>query len=74
MADHFLVPTESALNPEGVNNAHSVHFNDPDLEKIIQKYNLKFNSAEELIEVCIVSIAATSHLLNSHQDIHSVFD
>lgn len=62
-------------NPEVTpSSSINVSFTDPDLEQIIQKYNLRLNGAEELIEVCIVSIAATSHLLSTQREIHSAFD
>ena len=67
MADTF---NNAATNPETT----SVTFSDPDLEQVIQKFNLRFSSAEELIEVCLVSMTATSHLLASQRDTHSTFD
>jgi len=56
------------LNPE------SVLFTDPELELLIQKNHLRFSSADELIEVCLVSIAATSHLIATHKEVHAAFD
>ncbi len=49
-------------NPES-SQALNVLFSDPELEKLFQMYNLKFKSSEELIEVCLVSLASTAHLL-----------
>ena len=65
---------EGVANPEYTSNSLNVLFTDPDLEQMMQKYNLKINGPEELIEVCIVSIAATSHLLESEREVHSAFD
>ena len=50
-------------NPE-ICQSLNVLFSDPELEQLLQKYNLKFNGTDELIEVCLVSIATTSHLLS----------
>ena len=49
-------------------------FSDPDLEQVMQKYNLRFTCAEELIEVCLVSMTATSDFLESQRDVHGTFD
>ena len=45
-----------------------------EIETIIYRYNLKFNKVEELIEVCLVSIAVTSHLIPKHRDVHYALD
>ena len=61
-----------AQNPESTTTR--VLFSDPDLEQVMQKYNLRFANAEELIEVCLVSITATSDFLESQREIHGNFD
>lgn len=40
----------------------------------MQKYNLKFAGVDELVEVCLVSMTATSDLLESQREVHSSFD
>lgn len=63
---------QTPANPE--QQSLQVRFSDPDLQQIMQKYNLRFSNAEELIEVCLVSMAATADLLESQRDTHSAFD
>lgn len=63
----------TANNPETVGAALS-SFSDPDLEQVILKYNLKFNSPVELFEVCLVCLAATAYMLEKNRDIHNSFD
>ena len=62
-----------AQNPE-TSVSTRVLFSDPDLEQVMQKYNLRFANAEELIEVCLVSITATADFLESQREIHGNFD
>lgn len=45
-----------------------------ELERMLAFNNLKFDNQEELIEVCLVSMTATWHLLQSNRDIHQEFD
>ena len=49
-------------------------FSDAELCQIIRNFNLTFGSVPELIEVCLVSITATSWLLPNHRDVSMQLD
>ena len=62
----------SANNPETTSAA--VNFSDPELEQIIMKYNMKFENPQELIEVCLVALAATAYMMEKNREMHNAFD
>lgn len=66
-------PSAAVNNPETAAAATS-SFSDPELEQIISKYNMKFASPVELIEVCLVCLSATAYMLEKNRDMHSAFD
>ena len=49
-------------------------FTNPELCQIIRHFNLKFNSVQEWIEVCLVTITITSWLLPSNKDSAMMLD
>ena len=49
-------------------------FSDPELDQTISKYNLKFDSPQELVEVCLVSITTTAYMLEKNREEHNAFD